>query len=175
MPSNRPKNILQSISQKSGGGAQHQYGTQQQQRQRGREGGGGPLSNNYMTAAATADCDVETVPGDFDADDMIVMDGVTIEQTTDGGGTIDHHYMMANHQLVQDDIRSGGEPVDVSADVDEIIKYQDEETTSQFQHQRAAENQDGGEGNDQLSNAQTNVNALFEQLKTKFATVNHDM
>lgn len=48
------------------------------------------MSNNFM-----AD-EMETVPGEFDADDMIVMDGVTIDQTTDNG-TIDNHYMMAEN------------------------------------------------------------------------------
>ena len=117
------------------------------------------MNNNYMND------EMETVPGEFDAEDMIVMDGVTIDQTTDGG-TIDNHYMMADHQIGED-MTSGGDPVDVSADVEEMIKYQDEETTSQFTQHR--------QGGDNLTSAQTNVNALFEQLKTKFATVNHDM
>ena len=113
--------------------------------------------------------DIETVPGEFDADDMIIMDGVTIDQTTDNG-TIENHYMMADHQLGGDISPSAiNEAVDVSADVDEMIKYQDnEETNSQFM-QRVNKKE-----GDQLSSAQTNVNALFEQLKNKFATVNHD-
>ena len=79
---------------------------------------------------------METVPGEFDADeDMIVMDGVTIDQTTEGGATIENHYIMPDNQIGEE-VRSGGEPVDVSADVEEMIKYQDEETTSQFQQQR---------------------------------------
>lgn len=52
--------------------------------------------------------------------------------------------------------------------MDEMIKYQDDETTSQFMQRVNRKDVD------QLSNAQTNVNALFEQLKNKFATVNHD-
>ena len=84
---------------------------------------------------------METVPGEFDADDMIVMDGVTIDQTTEGGATIDNHYIMPdNNNQLGEEVRSGGEPVDVSADVDEMIKYQDEETTSQFQQQQLAAN-----------------------------------
>jgi hypothetical protein len=50
--------------------------------------GGGPLSNY---GAPTEDMD--TVPGEFDADDMIVMDGVTIDQTDEGA--IDNHYITA--------------------------------------------------------------------------------
>lgn len=51
----------------------------------------------------------------------------------------------------------------------EDLPYGEEESTSQFLHR--VNNQ--GE-TDQLSNAQSNVNKLFEQLKTKFATVQHD-
>lgn len=32
-----------------------------------------------MHGGGITDCDMETVPGEFDADDMIVMDGVTID------------------------------------------------------------------------------------------------
>ena len=90
------------------------------------------MSNNYIMGGNVNNMiadDMETVPGEFDADDMIVMDGVTIDQTD--GGTIENHYMMADHQIGDDnttqnefnDINSGGEPVDVSADVEEMIKY----------------------------------------------------
>lgn len=74
------------------------------------------------------DCDMETVPGEFDADDMIVMDGVTIDQTDDG--TIDNHYMMAEPGMEDGetqhmDIHSqrDRQQVDVSADVEEMIRY----------------------------------------------------
>lgn len=97
----------------------------------------------FSNGAATDD--METVPGEFDADDMIVMDGVTMDANDDA--TIEHHYMMAGAETIgneEDDeaqnefaeIRSGGDQiVDVDGDVDEMIKYQDgsEETTSQFQ------------------------------------------
>ena len=56
------------------------------------------MSNNYIMGGNVNNMiadDMETVPGEFDADDMIVMDGVTIDQTD--GGTIENHYMMADH------------------------------------------------------------------------------
>ncbi len=88
------------------------------------------MSNNYMANQAQYEADMETVPGDFDADDMIVMDGVTVDQT-DNEGTIDNHYMMAEpgcettHPEIE--MISGGQ--EVNHHVDEI----DDETTSQFQ------------------------------------------
>lgn len=104
----------------------------------GPSAGGGAFSNKD-------NMECETVPGDFDADDMIVMDGVTIDQTDDG--TIQNHYIMQEPSDEHDenqpefvDIHSGEDVgnnhmVDVDAEVDEMIRYQneDEETTSQFQ------------------------------------------
>lgn len=53
------------------------------------------MTNNFVSghAANNFDDQMEGVPGEFDADDMIVMDGVTIDQTD--AGTIQNHYMMA--------------------------------------------------------------------------------
>ena len=118
--------------------------------------GGGPLSNYGEPTE-----DMETVPGEFDADDMIVMDGVTIDQTDEG--TIDNHYITAelNDETQQE--------MDVDSGEEEDLPYGEEESTSQFQHRVNNEGE-----TDQLWNAQSNVNKLFEQLKTKFATVQHE-
>ena len=52
---------------------------------------------------------METVPGEFDADDMIVMDGITVDQTNgrnldgdfedDGTATIANQYIVADNAI----------------------------------------------------------------------------
>jgi len=41
------------------------------------------------------DADLETVPGEFDADDMIVIDGASVDHTENDDVSIKHHYMVA--------------------------------------------------------------------------------
>lgn len=108
--------IMQSVSQKSSSG----FAT----------GNRRPLSNNYMMVRhqqhhAENDVDQASVPGEFDADDMIVMDGLTVDGNTVGDdGTIDQQYMM---MAEPDEEIHSGDGNGVVQSQEEMI---DEETTS---------------------------------------------